>query len=551
MIGALVQTLVLSLVLQAYVVASPFYMQLVVDEAALKGDKSLLIALAVGFGLLAVFNAGAEALRGVALQQVGSLLGWDMTRRLFHHMVRLPLPWFQRRKLADAMTRFDSLNPIKTLIGSGLVAALIDGLLSVVTLVMMFVFAPWLALTALVGFVAYVVIRLVSVPYSLRLGAAVLSASIAEQGIRIETLRAMQTIKVMAAEGEREGVWANRMAESVRANQANGLASMGFSTVQRLFDALTLVVIIFLGAAATIEGKMTIGLLYAFVAYRSQFLSRAQSLFEQYINWRLLDLHTYRLADIALEPMEAGIHQIGTGLASIRGGVELRNVSFAYAGRSRPVLLNLNVRVAPGEFVAVVGSSGAGKSTLLKVLSGLYPATAGEVLLDGVALSAWGPRTVRRALGVVMQDDELLSGSIAENVSFFDEKIDLEKVWRCLHLAAVAEEVRAMPMQADTLVGDMGGSLSGGQKQRVAIARALYRDPAILLFDEATSHLDPKNERLISDTLSKLGITRIVVAHRPETIERADRVYVVEGGRCAEIAKGGARPPAPSPAPTA
>jgi ATP-binding cassette subfamily B protein RaxB len=529
-ISGLLQTLLLSFVLQAYIVASPFYMQLAIDEAALKGDKDLLLALAVGFGLFAAFNAGAEALRGVALQRVSSLLSWDMTRRLFHHMVRLPLPWFQRRKLADALSRFDSLNPIKGLIASGLVGAVIDGTLSIVTLGMMIAFAPMLAIITLVGLALYIGVRLAAIPLTMKLGAASITASIAEQGSRIETLRAMQTIKVMAAEAEREGGWSNKFAATVRAAQSNAFANIGFSTVQRLFDALALVAIVYFGASAVIDGKMTVGVLYAFTAYRSQFLARTQSLFEQFVSWRMLDLHTHRLADIVLHPLEPNIDRTPAGLPAVKGHFELRGLGFAYAPHERPVFRDVNLTIEPGEFVAIVGPSGAGKSTLLKVISGLYPASGGEVRLDGLPLTAWGPRSIRRALGVVMQDDELLSGSIAENVAFFSEQIDMEWVWECLRRAAIAEEVRAMPMRADTLVGDMGSSLSGGQKQRILIARALYRNPQVLIFDEATSHLDLENEATISDTLTKLDITRIVVAHRRETIERAEKVFMLDAG---------------------
>lgn len=534
-ISGLLQTLLLSLILQAYVVASPFYLQLAVDEAALKGDRDLLAALAIGFGLFAVFNAGAEALRGVALQRVSSLLSWDMTRRLFRHMIRLPLPWFQRRKLADAMARFDSLTPVKALIANGLVGAVIDGLLSVTTLAMMIVFAPTLALVAIGGLALYVAVRMAAIPLTMKLGAATLTASIAEQGARIETLRAMQTIKVMAAETEREGRWSSKFADTVRASQANAFANIGFSTLQRLFDALTLVAIIYLGAKAAIDGKMTIGVLYAFTSYRSQFLARTQSLFEQFVNWRLLDLHTYRLADIALHPLEPDAGHVGVGLAPIEGRFELRGVGFAYAPHERPVFRDVNLTIEPGEFVAIVGPSGAGKSTLLKVMCGLYPTSAGEVRLDGLPLSAWGSRAVRKALGVVMQDDELLSGSIAENVSFFDENIDMDLVWECLDKAAIGDDVRTMPMRADTLIGDMGSSLSGGQRQRILIARALYRKPRILILDEATSHLDLQNEKAVSDTFAEIKLTRIVVAHRRETIERADKLFVMEPNGVREL----------------
>ena len=530
MAGGLIQAFLLSLLLQAYVVASPFYMQIAIDEGALKGDMDLLVTLAIGFGLFALFNAGADALRGLALQRVSALLGWDMTQRLFHHMMRLPLVWFQRRRLADALTRFDSLVPVKTLIANGLVGALIDGMLSAVTLVMMFVFAPILAWVVLAALALYVGIRLASIPWTMKLGAAALSASIAEQGKRIETLRAMQTIKVMAAESEREGDWANKLADTVRANQSSAIAQISVNAVQSALDAVSLILIVFLGVKRIIAGEMTIGVLYAFLAYRSQFAARAQSFVEQFVNARMLELHTYRLADIALHPLEPGIDQAPSTMAEIRGAIELRGIAFGYAPHEPLVLRGVNISIEPGEFVAIVGPSGTGKSTLLKVMTGLYPVVGGEVLIDGLSLSSWGPRTIRRSLGVVMQDDELLSGSIAENVAFFAEDINMDRVWECLRAASLDAEIMSMPMRAETMVGDMGSSLSGGQKQRVLLARALYRRPSILILDEATSHLDLAREKSINQALQSLSITRVIVAHRSETVAAADRVIHLEGG---------------------
>jgi ATP-binding cassette subfamily B protein RaxB len=546
--GGLLQAFLLSLLLQAYVVASPFYMQLAIDEGALKGDMDLLVTLAIGFGLFAVFNAGADALRGLALQRVSALLGWDMTQRLFHHMMRLPLVWFQRRRLADALTRFDSLVPVKTLIASGLVGALIDGMLSAVTLVMMFIFAPILAFVVLAALALYVGIRLASIPLTMKLGAAALSASIAEQGKRIETLRAMQTIKVMAAESQREGDWANKLADTVRANQSSAIAQISINTVQSALDALSLILVVFLGVKRIIAGEMTIGVLYAFLAYRSQFAARAQSFVEQFVTARLLELHTFRLADIALHPLEPGIDQAPSTVAEIQGAIELRNIAFAYAPHEPLVLRGVNIRIEPGEFVAIVGPSGTGKSTLLKVMTGLYPVVGGEVLIDGLSLGSWGPRTVRRSLGVVMQDDELLSGSIAENVAFFAEDISIDRVWECLRAASLDAEVMAMPMRAETMVGDMGSSLSGGQKQRVLLARALYRRPSILILDEATSHLDLGREKSINQALQQLSITRVIVAHRSETVAAADRVIHLEGGVVVSDRRVARTPPEAPPA---
>lgn len=529
MYGSLVQILLLSLLMQAYVVASPFYMQLAIDQAALKGDKQLLISLAVGFGLFALFNVGANVLRDLVTLKLTALLNWDMTLRLFRHLVRLPLPWFQRRKLADVLSRFDAIAPVRQLISGALVATVVDGLLTIVTLVMMLIFAPQLAWVVIVGFVLYMLVSLSTLPLSIKLGMESLMAHIAENGKRIETMRAIQTIKIMGAENPRESDWANKFAASIKRDLASSKMKIWTNSSHGLVNALMNVALIYLGAKAVIEGSMTVGLLYAFMAYSNQFSARANALFDQIMNWRLTDMYSYRLADIVLTPKESGIDDAGMQ-PEMRGEVEFVDLSFAYAPQEPYVFKHVSFKVEPGEFVAIVGPSGSGKSTLLKVLCGLYPANGGEVRIDGRPLVAWGPKAVRRAFGVVMQDDELLTGSIADNVAFFDEQIDMERVWTCLRQACLEADVLGMPMRAETYLGDMGSTLSGGQKQRLLLARALYRQPRILVLDEATSHLDMARESFINASLKSLSITRIIVAHRQETIAAADRVICIDNG---------------------
>lgn len=534
-ISGLLQILLLSVLLQVYVIASPLYMQLAIDEAALKGDASLLIALAIGFGLFGLFNVGATALRGVALQKISALIGWDMTGRLFHHLVRLPLPWFQRRKLADTLSRFESIEPVRQMFANGLVTSVIDGVLAIGTLVMMMILEWKLGIVAMTGVSIYIVLRIASLPLSIRLAGEALGASISENGKRIETLRAIQTIKVMGAESQRQDDWSNRFAEVVRTNQRAGFLNIGLLSAQGMIDAIVNVALIYLAATSLMKGDMTVGMIYAFMSYKSQFTSRIQDLFNTYVNWKMMDLHSERIADIALTQTEKGLDGTGAGLNEMIGHIELRNVAFRYAPHEPIVFQGVSANIAPGEFVAVVGPSGSGKSTLLKVVCGLYPATSGDIHIDGVPLSAWGPQALRKNLGVVMQDDELLSGSIAENVAFFSSQIDMEWVWECLRMAAIDDDVRAMVMRAETHIGDMGSALSGGQKQRILLARAFYRRPKILILDEATSHLDVHRETAINEALKNQKITRLIVAHRQETIKAADRILHLNGGRLVDM----------------
>jgi ATP-binding cassette subfamily B protein RaxB len=396
---------------------------------------------------------------------------------------------------------------------------------------MMLIFAPKLAVVVMVGFVLYVLISLAILPISIKLSMESLTAHIAEDGKRIETIRAMQTIKVMGAENARESDWANKFANTVKRDLACGKAELVATTCHGLVNSIVIVVLIFLGAKAVMETSMTVGVLYAFMAYANQFSTRANAMFDQLMNWRLTDMYSYRLADIVLTAKETGIDDVSPVQPKISGALRLVDLSFTYAPHEPYVFRNLSFSVEPGEYVAIIGPSGSGKSTLLKVLCGLYPATNGEVRLDDRSLTSWGPKAMRGTLGVVLQDDELLSGSIAENVAFFDEEIDMNWVWACLRTASLEEDVLNMPMRAETFLGDMGSSLSGGQKQRLLLARALYRRPSILILDEATSHLDMQKESQINQALKALEITRIIVAHRQETIASADRVIYLDQGK--------------------
>lgn len=525
------QILLVSLFLQAYVIATPFYLQLAIDQGALKGDLDVLSGLALAFGLLAVFNFFATILRGIITTKLTALLNWDMTSRLFQHMLRLPLPWFQRRRLADILSRFDSIVPVRDLISGSLVTVVIDGVLAIATMIMMVIFSKVLAGIVVLGFLIFTTIRMLSVSFTLKLSMDAMLAKIAETGKRIENIKTIQSVKMLGAESARESDWANYFIESIKSQQKLSISNLTFSTTQSFLDNVIRIVLVYIGAQLILEGALTVGVLYAFIAYQGQFSVKASAVLDQFINWRLTDMYSQRLADIVLSSKERHIDAGRHSHELIRGKLQINNLYFSHSNYEAPILRAIYLKINPGDFIAITGPSGSGKSTLLKILCGLYPPTNGTVEIDGVELSSFGLGAYRRALGAVMQDDEIMSGTIAENVAFFDDSLDMEKVWQCLRDSALAADVVAMPMQASTMVGDIGNALSGGQKQRLLLARALYRDPKILILDEATSHLDVEKEREIGSSLKRLNITRIIVAHRQETIETADRVIRLEGGR--------------------
>lgn len=528
---ALAQALALSAVLQLAVLAAPFYMQLAVDEAVMKSDQGLLTALALGFGLLTLIHIGAEWLRSHVLLFLSGALNFQMGANLFHHLVRLPLSWFEKRHIGDLVSRFRSAEPIQRLISEGLVAAFVDGVMATLTLLMILIYSPRLSGVVAAALVLYALLRFALYRTLRQRQEEMIEAAAREQTTFIETARAIQSIKIFGREADREALWQNRSAEAISRGIRQGRFTIGFKTSNDLIYGIENVLVVYLGARAIMANELTVGMLYAFMAYKEQFLSKATNLIETGIQYRMLDLHLDRLSDIALAEREQNRHGESLVTRPVAGALELHGVTYRYADTEPEVLSGADLKVAPGEFVAITGPSGGGKTTLLKIMIGLFRPRAGTVLIDGAPLESMDIQAFRSQIGVVMQDDQLLSGSIAENICFFDASLDLDWMRDCAGIAGIDDEIMAMPMNYNTLIGDMGTTLSGGQRQRVLLARALYRRPRMLFMDEGTSHLDLDKEREVNRALAGLKITRIVIAHRPETIRAADRIVVLREGR--------------------
>jgi len=524
---ALVQIFVLSAVLQILMLAAPFYMQITIDEVIARGDVDLLIVLALGFGLLMLVRVATSALRSWVLIVLQNVVHFHLGARLFRHLIRLPTSFFEQRHIGDVLSRFTSLQPIRSLLTEGMITALIDGIMALLTLVMIFVYSPALALVVIAAFLLYAIIRLALYGVLWHRTQATIQAGAQESSTFIETVRAIQCLKLFNRESEREAQWLNRYAEVANTNVSLGRAKIAFSTMNELIFGLELIVIVFLAARLVLAGGLTVGMVFAFMAYRQFFIERSVALVEKALDFRILGLHLERLSDIALTAMERGHDQPLSYQRPLEGSLELRNVFFRYAETEAFVLEDINLRIDPGQFVTISGPSGGGKTTLIKLMLGLLEPTSGEILVDGLPLSTMGARAFREQVAAVMQEDQLLSGSIADNICFFDQHYDEEKVLLCARLAAIHAEIMAMPMTYNSLIGDMGNSLSGGQKQRVLLARALYRDPRILFLDEGTAHLDVETERLINASLRQLPMTRISVAHRPDIASGADRIVQV------------------------
>jgi ATP-binding cassette, subfamily B, bacterial CvaB/MchF/RaxB len=364
----------------------------------------------------------------------------------------------------------------------------------------------------------------------------------------------VQSIKLFGRQESRRSRWLNLVVDAVNQDLVTQKLSLGFRSANGLVFGIERVAIVWLGALLVLDSAFSVGMLFAFVSYKEQFSARVSGLIDKIIDFRMLTLQGERLADIVLTPPEEDAPSIPADV--IEPSLEVRALSFRYSDNEPFVVLNCSFVVAAGESVAIVGPSGGGKTTLVKLMLGLLAPTDGHILAGGIDIHKLGIDRYRKLVGTVMQDDQLFAGSIADNISFFDPSPDQRSIEHVAQLAAVHEDIVAMPMGYNTLIGDMGAALSGGQKQRILLARALYKQPRILFLDEATSALDVQKERAVNEAIRSLNLTRIIIAHRPETIASAERVIVLQGGKVAQdLRRVPARDtrPAPSgkqPAPT-
>ncbi|MFC3853660.1 peptidase domain-containing ABC transporter [Salinispirillum marinum] len=521
---SLFQILALALVLQVFAVLSPFYMQTVVDDVLLRNDAHLLLVLAIGFALLMLIRVGTEALRELCILHLSTRLNIQMAANLFRHLIRLPIDYFQKRHMGDVVSRFGSLQAVRELLTTGLVSAVVDGIMAIITLVVMMVYSVKLGLVVIGFVVLYGLARLALYRPLRQLSEESIVAHAKHESNFMESVRAIQTVKLFQRENDRQNLWQNKYASAMNTDIRIAKWQIGYGAINGLLFGLENIIIVYLAAQAVMGSLISVGMLFAFMSYKQQFVDSMDSLIATLIDIKMIGLHLDRLADIAFtEPEQVDDQSIpGQAVTPLIGALQADNLAYRYSEADAWVFKNLSFHIAPGESVAIIGPSGCGKTTLLKCLMGLLQLEEGQVLADGTPLGKLGH--YRQSIAAVMQDDQLLSGSITDNIACFDPQPDHERIIRCAQMAAIHDDILTLSMQYNTLVGDMGTSLSGGQKQRVLLARALYRQPTILFLDEATSHLDSANESIVNEHIKRLKITRVIVAHRKETITSADRV---------------------------
>lgn len=526
------QILILALVLEVFSLVSPFFMQWVIDHAIVSADLNLLTTLAISFGLLIILSSLISLLQAWVVMHMATTLNIQWKANIFHHLVNLPTNFFQKRHLGDIISRFGSIDAIQRTLTTSFITAILDGLMTIFTLVLMFIYSFKLAWIAVITIFLYAVMRWIWY-YPLRRATEDQIVHAAKQNTHfMETMRGIKTIKQFEKQDYRQATWLSLFVNQINAGLTTQKLNLMFGFINKLLFGLQNIIIIWLGATFVIEGEFTVGILMAFIAYKNQFGGRVSSLIDKYVEVKMLSLHGERLADIVLTDQDKDSYSFVPEASELqKTEIDVKSLRFRYSDDESWILHGINFNIPEGQSVAIVGPTGCGKTTLMNLLLGNLVPEHGEIKIGGQSIKNIGSNKLRNFITYVAQDDVLFAGSILENISFFDDGVQQDWVEQCAKMASVHDEIMAMPMGYQTLVGDMGNILSGGQKQRILLARAMYRKPKILFLDEATSHLDIIKEKEINDMIKLLNITRIIIAHRPETISSVDRIIALNNGR--------------------
>ncbi|CAH1521468.1 putative microcin-H47 secretion/processing ATP-binding protein MchF [Vibrio owensii] len=519
----------LSVILQIIALVNPYYMQWVVDEVLISQDTPLLLVLAIGFSLLMLVDVISSIIRSYLILRISNMMSMQMGVNLLRHLLKLPMDFFEKRHIGDIVSRFGSLSTIRERITTGFVETIIDGVMSVAIIIMMLLYSINLTMIVLGSVILYSILRFIFYPSLKRNTEELIRSEAKEQSNFLENVRGIQTIKLNTSAAVRQSLWQNIYSEVINNNIRLGKLNIGFDFFNKIIFGTQNILVIYFAAINVMDGNLTIGMLFAFIAYKGKLIEHVSNFIEQIIQFKILRLHLERISDISLTSIEDN-QESSVNIQELKGGLVVENISFRYSENDPWILKNCTLTIRSGEAVAITGESGSGKSTLMKIMLGLLKPNEGRVLVDGVDIRQIGLNQYRKNVSSVMQNDTLLTGSLIENITFFDPEPNIELMNDCAHLSAIAKDIASMPMGYNSLVGDMGNQFSGGQVQRLLLARALYKQPKILFMDEATSHLDTNNEAFISSQIKKLNMTRIIVAHRMETIRQVDRIVRLEKG---------------------
>jgi subfamily B ATP-binding cassette protein HlyB/CyaB len=532
---ALGEVLIASFFLQLFGLMAPLFFQVVIDKVLVHRGLSTLEVLALGLGLLSLFDVVLGGLRTYLFAHTTNRVDVELGARLFRHLVALPMAYFQVRRVGDTIARVRELETIRQFLTSSALTLVLDLFFATVFLGVLYIYSPLLMLIVAATLPLYVVLSLSVTPvFRARLNEK-FKRYADNQAFLVEAVAGVETVKSMALEPALQLRWEEQLAGYVTA--AFRVVGLGAFATQSatLINKLLTVLILFFGAKLVIDNQMTVGELVAFNMIAAQLSAPVLRLAQLWQDFQQVRLSIDRIGDILNTTPEPG--QRGqASLPAIKGAIRFERVNFRYRIDGPPVLQDIWLDIPAGQILGIVGSSGSGKSTLAKLIQRLYVPESGRVLIDGIDLALADPAWVRRQIGVVLQENVLFNRSVRENIALADPSMSMERVMYAAQLAGAHDFITGLPEGYDTMIGERGATLSGGQRQRIAIARALAVDPRVLIFDEATSALDYESEAAIQANMRRICQNRtvILIAHRLTTLRHAARIVAIEQGKIVE-----------------
>ncbi|MCA3586120.1 MAG: type I secretion system permease/ATPase [Phenylobacterium sp.] len=534
--GLIGDVLAASFVLQLFALATPLIFQVVIDKVLVHQGLTTLNVLGIALAAIVVFECLLGGLRAYIFTHTTNRVDVELGAKLYRHLLSLPLAYFESRRVGDTVARVRELETIREFLTSSAVTLIIDVFFTVVFLVVMWFYSPWLLLVVLAAIALYVLICVIVTPPLRRLIDERFRRGAESQAFLVESVTGVMTLKAAAVEPQMQTRWERLLSAYVRAGfDAAKLQIWGGQAIQ-LVSKLSTVLVLFIGARLAISGQLSVGELVAFNMLAARVAEPVLRLAGLWTQFQEARVGVQRLGDILNSPTESTFQPSRSALPTIRGAVTFDDVTFRYAVGGREVLRGVSISADPGEVIGIVGPSGSGKSTLTKLVQRLYVPESGRVLVDGVDLALVDPAWLRRQIGVVLQENLLFNRTVRENIALADPGASMEAVIQAARLAGAHDFILELSQGYDTPIEERGANLSGGQRQRIAIARALITDPRILILDEATSALDAESEAIIQTNMRQIiqGRTVLIIAHRLSAIRIAQRIVTLEAGQITE-----------------
>lgn len=530
------EVLLASLFLQIFGLVSPLFFQVVVDKVLLHHSLRTLDVVMIGLTAIGLFEFLLGTLRSYIFSHTTSRIDVELGARLFHHLLSLPIGYFESRQAGQTVARVRELETIRNFITGSALTLVLDLLFSVIFIAVMFYYSVTLTLIVLASIPFYVTLSILVTPVLRRRIEEKFQRGAANQALLVETVTGVETVKAMAIEPHLRRRWEDQLAAYVKASFRSATLGQIASQAVMLINKLTTALVLWIGAGLVIDNQLSIGMLIAFNMLAGQVNGPVLRLAQLWQDFQQMRLSVARLGDIFDSPIERGRSVAQARLPRPRGEICFDHVRFRYRPDGREVLTDLTLTIPAGQVIGIVGRSGSGKSTLTKLVQRLYTPERGRVLIDGTDIAMMDPAWLRRNIGVVLQDNVLFNRSVRDNIALADPAMPMERIITAAKLAGAHEFILELAQGYDTELGERGANLSGGQRQRIAIARALATDPSILIFDEATSALDYESEKHIQDHMREIcrGKTVLIIAHRLSTVRFCDRLISLEKGRLIE-----------------